>query len=278
MDVAPARTFHQLEQRNLLGSRSQSADARIRERVQRGFNTPLWSWLSTGISVAAAIFALAWWFPPPQRPLVGILLLPWMCGWYMICMIAGRELAMVAGLRAFFGEGDFILDPLHPDRCGGLGPLNHFALTFTYLIAACALGLAIMTYLAILTGNLKSSYLLAIAWAAYFVLAPYCFFGVLGTPHRRMQEAKEQLLRNIAQRFQKEYAEIHRELRDEAQLSHSLEAIQHLRAVYELTESFPVWPFDASSIRRFAGAVLAPLLMFAASFIAESVARRLGGG
>ena len=98
---------------------------------------------------------------------------------------------------------------------------------------------------------------------AYVVLAPLIFFGTLQTAHGPMKNSKIQNLRSLSDKFNAEYKEVHREMLtgDAANRKGRLEQLLQLRGFYEITESFPVWPWDLASLRSFATAVSSPLIL-----------------
>lgn len=76
-----------------------------------------------------------------------------------------------------------------------------------------------------------------------------------------MQKAKEDLLNEIARQFQSDYSQIHENLTGEAEvLKKRADKIKELRAFYDLTNEFPVWPYDVTNFRRFLITIPAPLL------------------
>lgn len=115
-------------------------------------------------------------------------------GVYMVCMIAARELSTVIGLWRVFRAQNLRLRPLHPDRCGGLGPLNRFALTFAYFLALAGFGLALVSIQSQADGHFLRDYMLHVGLGIYAVLAPLTFFGMLGAAHRAMADAKNELI------------------------------------------------------------------------------------
>jgi hypothetical protein len=95
----------------------------------------------------------------------------------------------------------------------------------------------------------------------YLLLSSACFFGPLWAAHAGMNRAKEGLLHDIAQQFQRDYAQIQSSLSGDAEsLMKSIEKVKELRSIYTLTDEFPVWPFDMQTFRRFLLTVPSPFL------------------
>ena len=178
-------------------------------------------------------------------------------GWYMICIIIIRLVSVIIGLRELFRIARLKIQPLHPDKCGGLRRLNQYALHVTYLIAVAGFGLCVIGYSLHAEGVLFDAPLLIAGLVAYMVLAPVLFFGTLGTAHASMKEAKESLIREISEQFLRDYEAARRDLsRNATEMKAIVEKLEQLQVLYRMLDSFPVWPFDAASVRKFAAAML----------------------
>ena len=146
------------------------------------------------------------------RSTVVFVMLPiWMVGVYMIAMVVGRILSTRTLLTKLFPVVRVNVQPLNPDRCGGLKPLLEYALTTSYLSAMLGFGFLVWAYGAIQTsvnGTLTTDigYLLELPalWfgvVLYVVLAPVTFFGTLGTAHQQMKNAKSKELEELSTQF-----------------------------------------------------------------------------
>ena len=280
-NAAPPRLFSELEGRELMAGITPESEAAALRATERVYQSPWWAIASSGI---VAVFSIGTVVQPLvtdvgwKLPAALVGLVTWIPGWYMICMVAAREIATIVGLHHFFQRGHLLVIPLHPDRCGGLGPLNRFALGFTYLLATCAFGLVIVVMLSETSGDLARNYGLFVAILAFVVLAPSCFFLTLGTAHNSMSASKQALLHDLSVRFQREYAEVSGALRERRELAHErIEEVERLHVLYQLADSCPVWPFDGRSVRRFVSAMLAPVAPIPASIAAGVLLKWLGG-
>jgi hypothetical protein len=207
----------------------------------------------------AIIFTLGW----PRMALllraikVAVLYAP---GWYMVCQIVAREIATIWGLRQVFRRFKVSPHPLHPDRCGGLRAINNYAVGFTYIIAAAGIGVGLMVYATIhREGALSLD--MAVLFAIYVAVALLCFFLPPLTAHAAMDQAKRELLADISRQFQQDYAEATARLDSETdELGAHVAKVRNLRTLYEMTDAFPVWPFDTATLRRFVITITAPLV------------------
>lgn len=156
---------------------------------------------------------------------------------------------------------EFNVNPLHPDRCGGLRSLSSYALKTAYLVAVLGIMVGFIEYQFILRGSGQANWFVHLIVPLHVLLSIVCFFGPLLAAHRGMKRAKEELLREIAKQFQADYSQIHSSLVGDAEaLKKGSEKIKELRAFYTLTNEFPVWPFDVQTLRQFLLTVSAPFL------------------
>jgi hypothetical protein len=102
---------------------------------------------------------------------------------------------------------------------------------------------------------------MALLTATYVVVALLSFFLPPLTAHRAMDEAKRKLLAEISKQFRQDYTQATARLGSSAdELQTHVDKVQNLRALYEMTETFPVWPFDTATLRRFVVAITVPLV------------------
>jgi len=170
---------------------------------------------------------------------------------------------MVFSLRKMFRGGTNVR-PLHPDGVGGLQPLARFALSLVYLISAVGVMLlAITPYTRGFTlgggiGYTVSGDLL-LAAIAYGIASPLVFFTILATASGAMSKAKQDLLARISDRWDAEYSSSMAVVEStDVDPGSAVKRLRAIRELHEATKSFPVWPFDGHSIRRFVASYLAP--------------------
>lgn len=264
---AAAELFLGLRQSEALVASDKEYDDFIRHHpnsLEALYNHPAWTIASVVIVALVAVY-YAFVFTAGWPPLLLLLravkvLMLYVPGWYTICHILAREVVTIWGLRQVFRRFKVHAHPLHPDRCGGLRAINNYAVGFTYIIAVAGVGVGLMAWVTLhREGSLSPD--TAVWVAIYIVLALLCFFLPPWTAHRAMAEAKHELLSDISQQFQRDYAEATARLADDTvELEKHINKVHSLRTLYELTDAFPVWPFDTATLRRFAVTVAAPLM------------------
>jgi len=187
---------------------------------------------------------------------------------YMGSMLVLNLITNVWVLHHILGEKELSVSPLHPDRCGGLRSLSDYSLKTAYLAAILGIMVGLIEYQFITQGSGLVYWLAHLIIPLHIALSMACFFGPLLAAHRGMKRAKEELLNEISQQFQKDYSQTHTSLTmDVKNFKKNTEKIKELQELYTFTNQFPVWPFDIQTLRRFLITVPSPILPLIPKFI-----------
>ena len=164
------------------------------------------------------------------------------------------------------------VNPMHPDRAGGLLPLGHYALRSTYVIALAGVVAALAEYSLYTRGTLFTFHYFHIVILIYVIAAPLSFFAPLGTARNAMLNAKNQLLLKISKQFNADFSAAYKELEGSAaELKATIDKVEQLQRIQALTISFPVWPFDIATLRRFSLTFLSPFLTIGLSILTDII-------
>lgn len=164
------------------------------------------------------------------------------------------------------------LHPLFPDNAGGLLPLGQYALRTSYLITIAGFIIVFFEVGVYLEQSFSSAWIAHFGFLIYLILAPIVFFAPLGTAHTAMRSSKKHYLLEISNQFNQDISKTYLEIRGEAgNLRDNIEKIEQLQRLYKLIESFPVWPFDTSTIRKFLISASSPVITLICTIIAESI-------
>lgn len=189
-------------------------------------------------------------------------------GTYAVSMLCLTLLTNIWALRRILRGKEFHVNPLHPDRCGGLKALSIYSLKTVYLVAIFGLLIGASEYRFISQGLTQQFWFFHLGIPLYIVIAGYCFFAPLTLAHDKMQNAKKILLTDIARQFRDDYKSTHNALGEKTEtLKGDVDKIQQLQILYELTDKFPVWPFDVQTIRSFLAALTSPFIPIIIGFI-----------
>jgi hypothetical protein len=175
-------------------------------------------------------------------------------------------------LHRILAQKNLNINPLHPDRCGGLRPLSDYALRTAYLIGVLGVMVGLIEFQFITRGVGKEYWFVHLIIPLHLILSISCFFGPLLAAHEGMRKAKENLLHEIARQFQNDYSQIRKSLSgDEELLTKGMEKIKKLRDIYSFTDEFPVWPFEVQTFRRFLLTVPTPLIPILAGVLQKLI-------
>ena len=152
--------------------------------------------------------------------------------------------------------------PFHPDRSGGLGSIGDIGLRNQYAVSV--IGMNVFLFLVVIRWEDPSSpwlwTLFAIVALAYVVLAPMIFLGPLIPFHRKMSESKKEMALPISRQLEGHLRGIVGPSRSHVMTKDDRESIQRLRSLAKLVADIPVWPFDSTTLRKYLGAYVAPMI------------------
>jgi hypothetical protein len=191
----------------------------------------------------------------------------WILLFYSLAFLAFNVGMTIYTLRAAFRSAEIEIFPLHPDQCGGLGAISKYTTVIGFGIGTIGLVLSAATIYEITYGALPRAYPVLLGIGAYLLLAPVFFFLPLGTAHESMRKAKDEQLLEISQKYAQTYKELDLTVHNPEAYDRDFANLDRIKKLYEVANSFPVWPFDTRSLRRFLVIVTAPVLPAIITFI-----------
>lgn len=198
---------------------------------------------------------------------------------YCVALLLIYCVLSVLRFSRLFTKFTVYVQPLHPDRAGGLSPLGNFSLALSYIVTL--IGLLLVTtpitrhFLEVGTIGFKWTPDILVGLGVYVVAAPIVFFAPLSVTHNAMQNAKDLLLLQIAQRFEAEYISVQNALDgDISGLDNSLKILKELHSLHEVTSEFPVWPFNSENMVRFATTLVSPIAL---AIVADWLSKLIAG-
>ena len=174
-----------------------------------------------------------------------------------------RSIAVTRLLRSIIRAGEIDIVPFHPDRCGGLKPVGQIGLRSQYVLTVLGVNLLLLILVAVMFLEAAPPGLWALIIAAaitYFILGPIVFVLPLLPFRSGMLRAKNALMDDVAQRLRIELAKTSVALRNGSVTKEDEEMLDRLRKIGRLIEELPVWPFDATTLKKFITAYILPIL------------------
>lgn len=157
---------------------------------------------------------------------------------------------------------------------GGLGAVGRFVANIGYGIGAMGLFLLLVWLQSSIDSTALNNLLLIEMFIVYALAAPTSFFIPLWSAHTAMLAYRNQLSKTISREFDDAFARLHSpRIEDADQAEPLLKRIRQLDEERELLERFPVWPFDAASVRKFFGLALSPLIPIVTSLVLDLLSR-----
>ena len=105
---------------------------------------------------------------------------------------------------------------------------------------------------------------------SYLILAPLIFFLPLRSAHYAMVSFRNQLASEISFEYDSTFEKLRiSHSSDSEEMEVILQKLHQLDETRNIIMKFPIWPFNTSSIRRFFGLTLSPLLPVAISVITD---------
>jgi len=152
--------------------------------------------------------------------------------------------------------------------------VGRFVANIGYGIGAMGLFLLLVTIQRPVNSPILYDLLLVAMFAVYALLAPTGFFIPLWSAHAAMLTYRNRLSKAVSEEFDGVFARLHApRVEDADQAELLLKRIRQLGEERELLERFPVWPFNASSVRKFFGLALSPLAPIVTSLVLNLLSR-----
>ena len=152
------------------------------------------------------------------------------------------------------------INPLHPDRCCGLGRIGDVAMLFNVIIFIIGIYVSLTVIDKILLQHAApfADITVPVYLGGYLLIAPLLFFLPLGSARLTMKQAKIDFLRPISDKCE--------QLATTSGTDSAVETSPAVSAYFELdklriqlAKEIPVWPFDFKSFMQFAGAIVVPV-------------------
>lgn len=177
----------------------------------------------------------------------------------MVILIVYKCIVTVCGLHHFLATQKIRVQPMHPDRCGGLRPIGALAVAVNYFLAIVMVFISLLVFF---DEFARTQPIYFILFLIFYGLAPFLLFFSLAKASRRMRETKQRSLKRLANTFDRYYSLLDRGDDVEVYDVAVAEEIGKVYPLYDIVEKMPVWPFDIRSVVRFFTTITLPAVLF----------------
>lgn len=175
---------------------------------------------------------------------------------YMILTVLGRHLAMAFNLNRVYQHVKLPVMIGHSKYGASFDAITRYGLAFAVFGGALGFLIAMRFFFSTPVFPEDGIYL-----AVYLVLIPLAFSLPFWQAHVSMSLAKEEALQRISDSLQEEYDRLMPNLSAMKTAEMPSERINALRALFELTERAPTWPFENWAFYRVLVATILPFIM-----------------
>lgn len=180
--------------------------------------------------------------------------------YYMIMVILYKCIITTWAFRQIFDtKFELKLQPLHPDKCGGIKTIGSLSIAMHYFFQLIIL---FLTMIAVFNQNSIENFSFILLFLSIIIITIFSLFFSLYKAHDKMKKAKAEILHKLHLEFQKYYWRLNKNLADKSFQIKTADNLQSINKLYLLANKMPVWPFDIHSLARFFTTVSIPVLIF----------------
>lgn len=174
--------------------------------------------------------------------------------------------ALVFSMNSYFrriGPSGFRIRAVAPDGAAGLGLMGRLALGLEVMLFPFIVVLVV--YWFVHRESLTPVFFFGFGLFLVFLIV--AFFVPLQSAHTTMRTAKERALETLESEFNHHYDFLISNVQSgemsltDDRAAPSLANIEKAKYLYEETEKMPVWPFDLSTLSRFAATIVVPTVI-----------------
>ena len=179
----------------------------------------------------------------------------------LLCYVVRLILSMQSIGFKLSAKNVLRVQPVHPDKAGGLGEFGKLAWRIDVLLIPFII-IQLVWFLAIR----EVTPILIITMVIGISLIPIFFFIPLRGLNGAMKEAKRQEMDKLSKQFHKNYWKVRDCLDRKKGISREVEQqaredLERVILLYDRAEQMPVWPFDRNTIEKVSVTVIVPLVI-----------------
>ena len=180
--------------------------------------------------------------------------------YFVLTLLILRLFAGIAFLADFARSAAISVNPLHPDKVGGLKPVATIGLQNQIIVAIVGINIGTMFFTLQTIGEGSPLWMEALAVTTYLVLAPIVFVGPLIPFRRHLIAGKSAYLSRIGHQFKRDLDDLVDSMENDPDSYARLQKLDRLTALNDRIARLPEWPLDTTTVRRFAAIFLTPAL------------------
>lgn len=187
-----------------------------------------------------------------------LIVVPFFC---LLAQFFIREVLIVIFLHRLAATTGLRVNVFHHDMLGGLRPIARIGLFYQRMVWVIGIQVSsLIVTLTLISGKPFHTPIGGVVFLAYTLLAPVAFAAPLWPFRRYMIAEKMARLRPLADHYQAEWARAMGRL-DAGQASgKDFDLLDRIGSLHRAVLSFPEWPFDASTMRKFGATYVSPLV------------------
>jgi hypothetical protein len=211
---------------------------------------------NTGISSPNNI----WW---TSNPIIVICFLPTsFITIYSVLMAIYEVHFYHSTVNKLFRTQDIHLEPIHPDKAGGLGAIGEYASNLGYIIGSIGIIFIISVLYdiqAFITFQDWGLWLYSFLW---LLAVPLGIYIPIQSAHKAMVESKEKMLADVSCEFDLTFHRLEKNVAGNITENEKLlSRIKQLQEIRTLIQEFPTWPVNNNNMKKYFGlSFFSPLL------------------
>ena len=257
--------FNYISQEGLLQDQDREGFSRLTDKLGQLYNSK-WAVVIT-ILVSVAFNAFNYFTKPTDQTWLGVDAgLSGLYGrvfvtinYHMIMLIVYKSAITVWGLHRLLALFRLKIQPMHPDRCGGLKPLGTLSVAVSNFLGIV---MVFISLLVIFDPYARQQLIYPILFVGFYTLAPFLMFFSLSKASWQMRDTKAESLRRLANTFDLYFQKLESSGKGDHYDLKSAEEIGTIYRLHDIVEKMPVWPFDMRSVLRFFTTITLPAAFF----------------
>lgn len=177
--------------------------------------------------------------------------------YFMIFLVVYKCILTITLLQKIL-DVDIKVNPMHPDRSGGLESIGNLAMAVNYFLALITIYITILLTFDPLT---RETRLYFIVFIVFYLFSIFAFFASLFKAHKKMGRVKNEILGRLEKTSEYYYDKLFGKSSSIMINLQAADEIVRIDNLYGIVEKMPVWPFNFKYLMKFFSAFAIPLLI-----------------